>query len=364
MNDKERKELEDLVNLLKSIRGRHTELVTVLVPAETNIYPVIRQLEAERSTAENIKSKQTRTAVIDSIEMIIRELKNHKQTPKNGFALFAGNISEKEGVQDIKIWAIEPPKPLKVRIYRCDQVFVVDALQEMLDVDEVYGLLVMDRKEATIGLLEGKQIKVIRHLTSNVPGKYKTGGQSAARFERIRDGMAKDFFRRITENMKEIFFDMPKLKGILIGGPMPTKEDFMKEGELVKKLKDLVITLKDIGYTDEHGLEILVEESKEDIAQQEMVKEKAILTKFFDMVGKNKEKIVYGYDKTKIALERSAVELLLISKAIDKEKMTELEKMAEASGCEMVIISVDNQDGEQFNNLTKGVGAFLRYQYE
>lgn len=364
ISDKQRKDMEDIVNLLGSIRGRHTELVTVLIPAETNIYTVLRQLEAEASTAENIKSKQTRTAVIDSIEMIIRELKNHRQTPKNGLALYAGNISETEGKQDIKLWAFEPPKPLRVRIYRCDQVFIVEPLQEMLDVEEVYGLLVMDRKEATFGVLEGKQIKMLRHLISHVPGKYKAGGQSAARFERIRDGMAKEFFKEVADNMKELFFEMPKLKGILIGGPIPTKEDFLKEGDLATKLKNLVIAVKDIGYTDEHGLEILVEESKKDIAEQEMVKEKEVLTKFFETLGKNREKACYGYEKTKIALERNAVDILLISKDFDKEKSTELEALAEASGTEMVIISTDNQDGEQFNNLTKGVGAFLRYAFE
>jgi peptide chain release factor subunit 1 len=234
----------------------------------------------------------------------------------------------------------------------------------MLDVDEVYGLLVMDRKEATMGVLEGKQIKVLRSLTSHVPGKYKAGGQSAQRFERIREGMAKEFFKEVADNMKELFFDMPKLKGILIGGPIPTKEDFLKEGELVTKLKNMVIAVKDIGYTDEHGLEILVEESKKDIAEQEMVKEKEILTKFFETLGKNREKAVYGYEKTKIALERNAVDILLVSKKFDKEKTAEFEKLAEQSGCEMMIISTDNQDGEQFNNLTKGVGALLRYQFE
>ncbi|MBS3091030.1 peptide chain release factor aRF-1 [Candidatus Pacearchaeota archaeon] len=364
INTKQRKELTDLVQLLRSIRGRHTELVTVMIPSDTNIFPVIRQLEAERSTAENIKSKQTRTAVIDSIESIIRELKNYKQTPKNGLALFAGNVSEKEGNQDIKLWAIEPPKPLRVRTYRCDQVFVVEPLQEMLDVDEVYGLVVMDRKEATMGVLEGKQIKVLRHLTSNVPGKYKTGGQSAARFERIRDGMAKDFYKRIAENMKELFFDMPKLKGILIGGPIPTKEDFLKEGELVTKLKNLIIAIKDIGETDEHGLEILVESSEKEISQQEMVLEKNLLTRFFEMLGKNKEKTVYGYEKTKHALKRGAVELLLVSMKVPKEQVEELEPLAIASGTEMIIISMDNQDGEQFFNLTKGIGGILRYQLE
>lgn len=364
ITDKQKKDLEDLVVLLRSIRGRHTELVSVLIPAETNIYPVVRQLEAEASTADNIKSKQTRTAVITAIESIIRELKGYKQTPKNGLALYCGNISETEGKQDIKLWAIEPPKPLRVRTYRCDQVFVVEPLQEMLDVDEVYGLLVMDRKEATIGVLEGKQIKLIRSMTSNVPGKYKTGGQSAARFERIRDGMALEFFKRVSENMKEIFFDMPKLKGILVGGPIPTKEEYLRDGELVTKLKNMVIAIKDIGYTDEHGLELLVEAAQEDIAQQEIIKEKKVLEKFFETLGRNRDKATYGYEKVKIALERSAVDLLLVSKQFDKDKATELEALAVQSGAEMVIVSVDNQDGDQFNNLTKGVGALLRYAFE
>src|SRR3989344_3710807 len=159
LDERKRQELEELVNLLSSIRGSHTELVTVLIPGGTNIYQVSNQLSAEASTAENIKSKQTRTAVVTALETISRKLKEYKQTPPNGLALFCGNISEKEGVQDIRIWAYEPPKPLNVRLYRCDKVFVVEPLKEILDVDEVYGLLVMDRREATIGILEGKQIR-------------------------------------------------------------------------------------------------------------------------------------------------------------------------------------------------------------
>jgi len=177
ISQKQRQELEDLVNLLGSIRGMHTELVTVLIPGGTNIYQVSNQLSAERSTADNIKSKTVRSNVTSALDMIIRKLKDFRQTPPNGLAVFCGNVSTKEGVSDIQIWAIEPPKNLNVRIYRCDKVFVVEPLQEMLDVTEVFGLLVIDRQEATIGVLEGKQIKVLRHLTSGVPGKVRAGGQ-------------------------------------------------------------------------------------------------------------------------------------------------------------------------------------------
>jgi len=364
MTEKQRQELEELVQLLGGIRGMHTELVTVLIPAGTNIFQVANQLSAESSTAENIKSKQTRTAVVTALETILRKLKEYRQTPKNGLAIFCGNVSEKEGNQDIQIWVYEPPKPLNVRIYRCDKVFVIEPLKEMLEVEEVYGLLVIDRQEATIGVLEGKQIKIIRELTSGVPGKVRAGGQSSARYSRVTEGLAKEFFRRVAEAMKEIFFDMPKLKGILVGGPIPTKEDFLDEGELVTKLKEIVIAVKDLGYTGEQGIKDLVEASQSDIAHQEFIKESKIIKKFFETLGKHKEKAAYGFEKTKIALTRGAVDILLISKALDKMQIKEYEDLANNIGAEVHIISMETKEGEQFFNLTKGVGAILRFQFE
>jgi len=362
--EKKRQELEDLISQLKDIRGSHTELVTVLIPAGTNIHQVSNQLAAEAGTAENIKSKATRNAVVTALETIIRELKNYKMTPANGLAIFCGNVAEREGNQDIKLWAIEPFKPLNVRLYRCDKTFVIEPLQEILDIQEVYGLLVVDRQEATLGLLEGKQIKVIRRLTSGVPGKVRAGGQSSARFARITEGLAKEFFRRVADSMKEIFFDMPKLKGILVGGPIPTKEEFLEEGQLVTRLKEKVLAVKDIGYTDEHGLKLLVEASQEDLAQQEFLKEKEIIQRFFETLGKHKEKSAYGLEKTLLALDRGAVSILLISKDLPKDQIAILEKKAESIGAEIFLITQENQEGKQFFNLTKGVGAILRFQIE
>ncbi len=361
---KQKQELEELVTLLRGIRGVHTELVTVLIPAGTNIHQVSTQLTSEAGTAENIKSKQTRTAVVTALETIIRELKNYKQTPKNGLALFCGNVSEKEGGQDVQIWAYEPPKSLNVRMYRCDKTFVLEPLQEMLEVSEVYGLLAIDRQQATIGVLEGKQIKLLRTLTSGVPGKVRAGGQSSQRYHRVTEGLAKEFFRRVAEAMKEIFFDLPKLTGILVGGPIPTKDEFLEEGDLVTKLKEKVIAVKDIGYTDEHGLKLLVEASEEDISQQEFIKEKEIIQNFFETLGKKREKAAYGVDRVRLALERGAVELLLISKDLPRAEMQEFEEKAKNIGAEVVIIGNENQEGEQFFNLTKGVVAILRFALE
>jgi len=364
ISDKQKQELEELVNLLDGIRGSHTELVTVLIPAGTNIHQVSTQLTTEAGTADNIKSKQTRNAVVTALEMIIRKMKDFKQTPPNGLAIYCGNISENEGSQDIQIWAFEPPKPLNVRIYRCDKTFVIEPLKDMLNVTEVYGLLVMDRREATIGVLEGKKINLIRNLSSNVPGKIRAGGQSSARFERITEGLAKEFFKKVAEAMKEVFFEMPKLKGILVGGPIPTKEEFLEQGELVTKLKEKVIAIKDIGYTDEHGLELLVNAAEEDIENQEKMKEQKLITKFFETLGKKPHLAVYGEERVQLALDRGAIDILLISKSANKEKMIHFEKEAERIGATVHIITAENADGKQFENLTKGFGATLRFALE
>jgi peptide chain release factor subunit 1 len=364
ITDKQKTALDELIKRLEGVKGRHTELVTVMIPAGFSKDSVVRQLEAERSTAENIKSKQTRTAVIDSLDTIIRELKNVKVTPPNGLAAFAGNVSEKEGAQDIQSWLYEPPKPLNIRLYRCDQRFIVEPLKEMLAIEEVYGLLVIDRQQSTMGVLEGKQIKVLRTLTSGVPGKVRAGGQSSQRFHRITEGLAKEFFRRTSDSMKELFFDMPKLKGILVGGPIPTKEEFLETGELVTKLKEKVIAVKDIGYVDEHGLKLLVEASQEDISNQELIREKNIVNKFFETLGKYKEKTAYGEERVKLALQRGAAGIILISKALPKEKIKEYEDAALNIGAETHIVSTETQEGDQFLNLTKGIGAILRFGLE
>ncbi len=360
-HEKERRaELEELLEMLKDIRGRHTELVSVYIPAGFNINTVTRQIEQEKSTASNIKSRTTRNNVLDALEKITRYLKLIDKLPENGLAIFCGNISEKEGQAQIELWSTEPPLSLNVRLYRCDQEFVLEPLEEMLEVDEVYGLMVIERKEATLGLLEGKQIKTLRKMTSGVPGKIKAGGQSAARFHRLTEGMAKEFYRRVAEAMKKEFFNLKKLKGILIGGPIPTKEDFLQQGELVTALKEKIIAVKDIGYADEHGLKLLVEASAEDLAEQEIIKEKKLLEKFFETLAREPEKAAYGLSAVKKALKYGAAETLILSKKLKKELIKELTKMAEQISANIEIVSVETPEGLQFYNLS-GMGAILRF---
>lgn len=174
--DIQKRRLKDLVEELDGFRGRHTELVSVYIPAGYNLFKVVEQINNEKSTAQNIKSKAVRKNVMSALERITQHLKLYKQTPPNGLVIFSGNISEREGVADIEIYALEPPEPMKQRLYWCDQKFVLDPLKEMIREREIFGIVVLDKSEADIGLLHGKKIKLLKHLDSLVPGKTDKGG--------------------------------------------------------------------------------------------------------------------------------------------------------------------------------------------
>ena len=99
----------------------------------------------------------------------------------------------------MQVWSIEPPLPMNQRLYRCDKAFVLDPLKELCVEKEGYGLVVMDRRDASVAFLRGKTIVPLVKTHSEVPGKFRAGGQSAQRFERLRDGAAKQHYKKVAE---------------------------------------------------------------------------------------------------------------------------------------------------------------------
>ncbi|MAG52664.1 MAG: peptide chain release factor 1 [Nanoarchaeota archaeon] len=360
LDTKQKYKLKRFINQLKHIRGRHTELVSVYIPQGSELIKTIQHLEQEQGTASNIKDAKTRKHVQDSLEKAVRHLRLYKKTPENGLACFAGNTSTNESKVNIEVFSIEPPLPLNTRMYRCDQTFMLDVLEDQLEHNESFALIVMDKREATLGVLRGNTIKSLVSLTSGVPGKYKTGGQSAARFARLREEAAKEFYKRIAEAAHKEFIGNKQLKGILVGGPGHTKNEFIDGDFLQNELKDKILSTVDITYTDEFGLQDLVEKSKDAISQQSITKEKEILTKFLELLGRQPGKVVYGEEETIKALKNGVVEILIISESVEDKLGEELEEMAAQYGSSTEIVSTETQEGQQFKSLG-GIGAILRY---
>lgn len=361
LTSKQKYELKKIVKELARHRGRHTELVTVYVPSGYDIVKIIHHLAEEQGTATNIKSAATRKNVINALERMIQHLKLFKKTPPNGLVVFSGNVAEREGQSDVKVWSLEPPIPLKTRTYRCDKTFQIEILQGMLESKEVYGLLVMDRRDADFALLKGKAIIHLMSTHSQVPGKFRAGGQSAARFERLIEGAAKQHYKKVGEYMKEQFLNMKELKGILVGGPGPTKYQFVDGKYITADVKKKIIAIKDLSYTGEFGLNELVDRSQDVLAQEEIAQEKKIMRKFFETLAKTPNKVAYGDAEVKKAVDMGAADIILLSEELEDELIEEFELLAKTVGTEVRLISTETREGVQLKDLGK-VAAILRYE--
>ena len=357
----QRFELKKFIKELEQYRGRHTELVTVYVPTGYDMNKIIAHLSQEQGTASNIKSSSTKKNVQDALERMIQHLRLYKKTPENGLAAFAGNVAEREGQSDVKVWSIEPPVPLKTRIYRCDKTFMLDLLFDIVETKESYGMIVVDRREANIALLRGKTIIPVSNASSNVPGKTKAGGQSAHRYERLREDAAKDFYKKVAMMAKDEFFQKEGLKGIIVGGPGQTKHEFVDGDYITTELRNKVIAIKDLSYTGEFGLQELLDKCNDVLANEEVMEEKKIMRLFFELLSTKPNMVGYGESHVRHCLEQGAVEVLLLSEILDDKEIEEFDSIANQYGTEVRIISTETREGVQLRDIGK-IGAILRYE--
>lgn len=194
MNNKDTILLKRKLKDIKSYKGEGTQLISLYLPPNADRSSVTTQLTDEMSQSSNIKSQHTRKNVQAALKRITNYLRQIDfKLPKNGLILFSGNVSENPSKTDIILLALQPPKTLTTKLYWCDSSFHTAPLEELVETDEVYGIISIDKREATIAVLNGKSYKVIKHETSAVPGKTRAGGQCLKDcIVQLKDGTLED----------------------------------------------------------------------------------------------------------------------------------------------------------------------------
>ena len=309
---------------IAACRGRATELISLYVPPGKQISDVMAYLRNESAQSSNIKSRTTRKNVMWAIDSLMGRVRAFRQPPERGVALFVGSKAVGADKDEAVTFIVEPPEPLNTYLYRCDSTFFLDPLLQMVHEPDVWGLLVLDRAEVTIGLLRGKRIDILRNRQSQVPSKHGRGGQSAHRFERMIEHAAHEFFVKCAEMAQEVFLPLgQELKGILLGGPGSTKEQFYRDGFLHHELQQKVVQpLFDTGYTDEHGLKELVEKATQTLHGLELTEEKRLVQRLLVEIRKAEGGLAaYGEAQVEQALDAGAVDLLLVSEGLRRQRV-------------------------------------------
>jgi peptide chain release factor subunit 1 len=228
------------------------------------------------------------------------------------------------------------------------------------------GMMVLNEKGQAIPI---KNIEVIDKEMTLIDIKVENENfvaenvivhNSAQRFARIREEAAKDFYNRINAAAQKEFLERKDMKGILLGGSGPSKNDFADKGYLNEQLKRKIITTQDISYGGDFGLKELVEKSKDVLAQEIITEEKGIMQKFLKLLATDLDKVAYGEEEVNKAMDFGAVEILLVSETMEDEKVDYYEDKSDETGVDIRIISTDTSEGEQLRDLGK-IAAILRF---
>jgi peptide chain release factor subunit 1 len=385
---------------LASIRGSGTELISVYIPPDFPISEEMGKLKEEHGQAGNIKSKTTRQNVQGALDKIIQFLRLYKKVPANGIAIFAGNVSSIQSNPSIELFAIEPLGVLRSNIYRCDSEFLLEPLEAMMEASDMYILAVLDGRDATVGILKGARFELVKKVRSFASSKSSKGGQSAGRYERAIEESIDDYYKTVADAVNDIYLRYTKkIAGLIVGGPGPNKDNFVKSKNLNYQIK--VLGMFDTGYTDEHtGVNELLDKSKDLLSKQAIVKERAVMDRFLEEVARN-GLVTYGYEKVRNALDNDNISKLIISEELEltsvsyvcsncKKEFTDIEEGnfrkakhdcggnlevvsqkdvieemiedAEKKGVEMVFISSESPHGKQLLLGFRGIAAMLRYR--
>ncbi|HKM75318.1 MAG TPA: peptide chain release factor aRF-1 [Candidatus Bathyarchaeia archaeon] len=333
--------LKRTLEMLADKEGRGTELISLYVPPGRRIHEVLANLREEYGTASNIKSRTTRKNVQDAIDRTSQRLKLFKEPPTNGLVIFCGAIPRNgAGTERMETFVLEPPEPINIYFYRCDARFHLEPLLAMVKERNAYGVIVIDTSDAVVAVVRGQRMEILQKFSSGVAGKHRAGGQSARRFERIREQSLNDYYHRVGAHAYELLSDIEGLKGLIVGGPGPTKYDFIEGDHLNYMLKEKILATIDTSYVGEQGVEEIVSKSGEILRGVRYMEEKKIVQKFLYEIGHETGLGVYGETQVRKYLNAGIVDTLIVS-----EKLNTIHVFVKCKNCGNVDDSLIPQSG-------------------
>ncbi|HML02834.1 MAG TPA: peptide chain release factor aRF-1, partial [Candidatus Bathyarchaeia archaeon] len=252
------------------------------------------------------------------LKNVIQRLKLQKEIPENELAIFAGTFAVNDSESEVlHVEKLVPPEPIITYLCEVNDHFRLEPLRGMLRDQRIVGLIAMDSKEASFGLLDGERLELIENITSGIPGKSGKGGQSQRRYERERGMELAYFFQRVAEHATKAFLDNHKVTALMVGGPGPTKADFLKSDYLHYELKNALLSIVDTQSADRKGVREMLDKSSELLKNMCWPEEKRTVQHLLAELGKQDGLAIQGLDSVLDALKNSEVDIALVTDSTD-----------------------------------------------
>lgn len=316
-NSVKQHKLRKLMACLSDKEGRGMEFVSLYIPRGKSIDEVVAFVKRE-SDSVAVKSESVKDRLQDALKSVIQHLKLMKEIPENGLAMFAGTFAVDGSESEVSsVEEVVPPEPITKFLFEVDDHFRLEPLREMLRDLRVVGLIAVDSKEAGFGILDGERFEFVEDITSGVPGKSGKGGQSQRRYERERDMDLAYFFHRVAEHAAKAFLGDHRVTVLIVGGPGPTKEDFLRGDYLHYELKNVLLDRVDTQSAGREGVREVLSKSSDVLKNMCSPEEKSVVQRLLAELGKQDGRAVAGLDSVLEALKNGEVDVALVADNTD-----------------------------------------------
>ena len=210
----------------------------------------------------------------------------------------------------------EPPKKMEYGLYKCGPKFRLEPLYQLMERVDTFAVVVVDGNGITIGTIEspdGRNKKVLQNVSVTLPNSHRRGGQSAARFGRIRQSKRDAYVRKCAELINDTLGGRDDVSGIIFAGSADFKHKLFTSEDvhvpIREKFFDELIVV-DVGGVG--GFRKAVESAVEMIERHGHDEERKMIGLFNAEVAKDSGKYCFGEGDVKFALEIGAVKHLLV----------------------------------------------------
>jgi len=213
------------------------------------------------------------------------------------------------------------------------------------------GFIIIDGKGLLIGQLNGNRKEILAKLTVNLPKKHGRGGQSAARFGRIRLEKRALFLKKVAELSTQHFIpdgQKPSVQGLIIGGSSEFKNELNSSQLLDERLRVKIYQVIDLSYGGEAGFNQAIESCSNILSELGFVKEKKTLQSYFDEIAKDSGKYIYGASQTIELLTSGSVEKLILWENLSLFRLTFEDPTSKQK--QIKIIEKEDTDNPEFLN--------------
>ena len=335
-NSVKQHKLRKRIAWLSDKEGRGMEFISLYIPREKSIDEIVTILKQESDSAV-MKSESSRDRLQDALKNVSQRLKLQKEIPENGLAIFAGTyVANDRESEVLNVEELVPPEPITAYLYEVDDHFRLEPLREMLRDQRVVGLVAMDSKEASFGILNGERLELIENITSGIAGKSGKGGMSQRRYEKERGMELAYYFHRVAEHATKAFLENHKVTVLIVGGPGPTKEDFLKGGYLHYELKNMLLSTVDTQSAGKEGVREVLAKSSEALKNMCVPEQKRTVQRLLADIGKQDGLAIAGLDSVLNALKNGEVEVALVTDSTDMTEIVVMCKRCELSRAKIV----------------------------